>query len=263
MLSGRTVSIEHLMEILHRDYGFSDISKDEVAEWIYTSMSLIGTPYVFKDVPVQLSIINYRARLPVNLYSIVGVREHTTGIAMREMTDIFNKFGDSIFETEEEIIADYDPAYPGHVLVGGTTTLDPYYETVVGPGISSEYFTYKTQGDYIYTGLEDGEIEMVYKAFPIDLLTGMPTIPDNVKYIRGVVSYVAERIAFRMMLKDQLQKDKYDLIRTEYFFNVGAAQSECVMPDVSRMETLLNRWKSTYLGPEHFDTGFKYLGSRE
>jgi hypothetical protein len=253
MLSGRTVSIDTILEILSQDYGFSEIDKSEVAEWIWRSMGIIGTPYAMEDKPIELTLVDYRAKLPVNLYSINGVREKTLGIPLREMTDLFSKFEDTAYEGVTEIIADYDPA----------SETGEYYETIVGPDTSSEYYTYKTQGDYIYTGIETGTIEMSYKAFPIDIVTGMPTIPDNARYIRGVVSFIAERLAFRMMLKDQIQKDKYDLIRTDYFFNVGSAQSECHMPDPSRMETLLNRWKSTYLGPEHFDTGFKHLGSRE
>jgi hypothetical protein len=257
MLNGRVVSIDMLKEQLRQDYGFADLDTSEIAEWIYRSMGLIGTPYPFQDVPVELTIVEYRAILPVNLYSIVGAREKTTGIPMREMTDIFNRFGESVFEGTTEIIADYDPAYPS------TYSTTEYYETIIGPESDSQYFTFKTQGNYIYTGIENGTIEMVYKAFPIDIVTGLPTIPDNVKYIRGVVSFIAERIAFRMMLKDQIQKDKYDLIRTDYFFNVGAAQAECHALDPSRAETLLNRWKSTYLGTGHFDTYNKYLGSRE
>jgi hypothetical protein len=111
--------------------------------------------------------------------------------------------------------------------------------------------------------MKDGVIEVAYKALPIDDITGLPLVPDNPRYIRGIVSYIAERIAFRLMLKDQLQQAKYELIRTDYLFNVGAARAECLLPDISRMETALNRWKSGYMGPNHFDTGFKWAGSRE
>ena len=70
-------------------------------------------------------------------------------------------------------------------------------------------------------------------------------------------------MAFRLMLKDLLSERKYEIIRQDYFFNAGAAQSVCKKADAAMMETLINRWKSTYLGPDHFDTGFKHLGSRE
>jgi hypothetical protein len=251
MLSGRTVSIDLLIEQLYRNYGFENVDKSEVAEWIWESMGIIGTPYPYEDKIVELDTIEYRAALPINLYSVGMVREKTTGIPLREMTDMFFKFGLSAYEGTTEIEADTDPATGDH------------YDTIIGPTTSSEYYTFKTQGNWIYTGIETGTIEMSYKAIPIDIVTGLPTIPDNVRYIRGVVSFIAERMAFRMFMKDLITETKYNYILKDYLFNVGAAQSECILPDPSRMETMLNRWKSTYLGTEHFDSGFKYLGARE
>lgn len=260
MLNGRTVSVDMLIEQLYQDYGFSEINKAEVVEWIWRSMSIIGTPYPFEDKTKELTIVDYRADLPLNFYSMGMIREKSTLRHFREMTDMFNKFGNSAYEGLTEITADYDPAYP---YVSAAENTVEYYQTIVGPDASSEFYTYKTQGNFIYFGMETGTVEMQYKAIPIDIVTGMPTIPDNAVYIRGVVSFIAERLAFRMMLKDMISERKWDIIRTDYFFNVGAAQNICKMPDVGRMETLINRWKSTYLGPEHFDTGMMYLGSRE
>lgn len=260
MLNGRTVSVDLLIEQLYQDYGFENINKAEVVEWVWRSMSIIGSPYTYEDKKVELTIEDFRAEIPLNLYSVGMIREKTTGLPLREMTDMFSKFGDNAWAGATEIIADYDPAYP---YVSATENTVEYYQTTVGPYAMSELYTYKTQGNFLYFGMETGTVEMQYKAIPIDIVTGMPTVPDNAVYIRGIVSFIAERMAFRMMLKDMLSERKYEIIRTDYFFNVGAAQSVCKMPDPSRMETLINRWKSTYLGPDHFDTGLMYLGSRE
>lgn len=259
MLNGRTVSIDMIIEDLDREYGFEVINKADVAEWIWKSMAIIGTPYPYEDKSQELEIVSYRASLPIDLYSITAVREKTTGVPMREMTDLMSKFIDTTYGGFKTIIGDYDPAYPS-TYVGN---IQEYYNTIVGPDGYSEYYTYKTQGNFIYFGMEEGDVEMQYKAIPIDIITGMPTIPDNAKYIRGVVSFIAERMAFKLMLKDMLSERKYEIIRQDYLFNIGAAQSVCILPDPSRMETLINRWKSTYLGPNHFDTNLKYLGSRE
>ncbi len=251
MLNGKTVSVDLLIEQLYQDYGFTEINKAEVVEWIWRSMAIIGTPEPYEDKSVELTIEGYRSELPLDLYSIGMIREKVTGIPFRRMTDMFNKFEDSIYNGVTEIEVDTDPATGEH------------YDTIIGPNVASEYYTYKTQGDFIYFGMDSGTAEMQYKAMPIDIVTGMPTLPDNAVYLRGIESFIAERLALRLMLKDQLSERKYEIIRQDYFFNVGAAQSICKMPDVSLMETLLNRWKSTYLGPEHFDTGMMYLGSRE
>jgi len=260
MLNGRTVSVDFLIEHLYQDYGFENVDRAEVIEWIWRSMSIIGSPYTYEDKSTELTVESYRTPLPLDLYSIQLVREKSTGTVLREMTNLMSKFEDSAYEGTTEVITDYDPAYP---YVSTTEDTVEYFETTVGPEYNSQYYTYKVQGNYMYCGMEEATLEMQYKVIPIDIVTGMPTIPDNAIYIRGVVSFIAERMAFRMMLKDLLSERKYDLIRQDYFFNIGAAQNICKMPDPSRMETLINRWKSTYLGPEHFDFGMKYLGSRE
>jgi len=260
MLSGRTVSVDMLIEQLHQDFGFENLNKPEIVEWVWRSMAIIGTPYPYEDKTKELTIVDFRSALPINLYSIGMVREQTTGIPLREMTDMFNKFGDTAWEGVTEIIADYDPAYPYVSLTEDTVD---HYDTIVGPDASSEYYTYKTQGNFMFFGMETGTVELQYKAIPIDIVTGMPTLPDNAVYLRGIEEFIAEKLALRMLLKDQISERKYDIIAKNYYFDVGAAQGVCMRPDPSRMETLINRWKSTYLGPEHFDTGMMYLGSRE
>lgn len=259
MLNGRVVSVDLIIEQLYRDYGFETINKAEVVEWIWSSMSIIGTPYPYEDKSQELEIVDYRTPLPIDLYSFTAVREKTTGVPMREMTDLMSKFIDTTYGGFKTIIGDYDPAYPSSYV----ENIKEYYNTIVGPDGYSEYYTYKTQGNFMYFGMETGTVELQYKAIPIDVVTGMPTVPDNARYIRGVVSFIAERLAFRLMLKDMLSERKYEIIRQDYLFNVGSAQSICHLPDPGRMETLINRWKSTYLGPNHFDTNLKHLGSRE
>jgi len=251
MLNGRTVSIDTIIEILYRDYGFPEVNRAEVAEWIWTSMSIIGNPYPYEDKVIELEISDFRSDLPLDLYTISFVREKISGVALREMTDLMNKFGDAAYEGITEIDADVDPA------------TNETYNTIVGSDTSSEFYTFKVQGNFIYFGMETGTVEMQYKAIPIDIVTGMPTVPDDPTYMRGIVSFIAERIAFRLMLKDLLSERKYEIIQKDYLFNIGAARNSAFRLDPARMETLINRWKSTYLGPEHFDTAFKYLGSRE
>jgi hypothetical protein len=251
MLSGRVVSIDMLIEQLIQDFGFETIDKTEVAEWVWRSMQIIGTPDPYEDKTVEKEIVDFRTNLPLNLYEISLVREKTLGIPLREMTDLMNRFGDTAYEGTTEIEVDTDPA----------TGL--IYSTIIGPDTSSEYYTYKTQGNFIFFGMETGIVEIQYKAIPIDIVTGMPVLPDNAVYLRGVEGFVAEKLAFRMYLKDLISERKYDKIAQQYYFDVGAAQNICKRPDAARMETMINRWKSTYLGPGHFDTGLMYLGSRE
>lgn len=251
-LNGKSVTIDSILERVHRDYGLQDIYPDEAAEWIWDIVAFIGTPYAIEDAePMKIAITDYRGILPCDLYSVEQVREYTTGKAMREMTDTFFKSRNSIFNEGTDVEQDADP-----------TTGETFY-TAVGPTSDPDYFTFKIQGNYIFTGIEEGDVEMAYKKFPVDENTLLPLIPENARYIRAVVSYIAERKAFKLMLQDLLSERKYDRIEQKYLFNVGAAQSECVLPDKSRMETLVNRMKSPFPYHEHFCTNFRHLGSRQ
>jgi len=251
MLSGKHISVDYIVERLHHDYGFDNITLSDILEYIWDVVGFIGVldPMIDKE-PVTIDIENHRGVLPYDLYSISGVREYTTGTMMTEISDLFWKSTNENIETETEVIADVDPA-----------TGEEYY-TVVFTEDTPELYRYKVQGNYIFTAFETGRIEMAYKAFPIDPITGIPTIPDDAQYVRAVVSYIAERIAFKMMLRDLLSERKYELLRQEYLFNVGAAKGKCIQPDAARMEVIVNRWKSPHPYYYHFDEGFRYLGSK-
>jgi hypothetical protein len=250
-LNGKSVQIDSILERVLRDYGLQDIYPDEAAEWIWDIVAFIGTPYVMEDAePVKIEIVNYRGILPYDLYSVEQVREYTTGIPMREMSDLFFGSQNSIFNEGTELEQDADP------------TTGETFTTAVGPTTDPDYFTFKIQNNYIFTGIDNGDVEMAYKKFPVDENTLLPLIPENAKYIRAVVSYIAERKAFKLMLQDLLSERKYDRIEQKYLFDVGAAQSECILPDKTRMENLINRMKSPYPYHDHFDVNFRHLGSR-
>ena len=250
-LNGKNVQIDNILERVYRDYGLQDIYPDEAAEWIWDVVAFIGTPYAIEDaVPVKIEIVDYRGILPYDLYSVEQVREYSTGRAMREMTDTFFKSQNSIFNEGTDVEQDVD-----------VTTGESFY-TSVGPSSNPAYFTFKIQGNHIFTGIDNGNVEMAYKKFPIDENTLLPLIPENAKYIRAVVDYIAEKKAFKLMLQDLLSERKYDRIAQKYLFSVGAAQSECVLPNVSRMEILVNRMKSPLPYYDHFSTNFRGMGSR-
>jgi len=251
MLSGKQTTVDYILEQLDDEYGFSNLTRSDIKEFIWKVVGYIGTKEPLKDAePATLTIAEHRALLPHDFYKVTGVREYTTGTMMYEISDLFFLSNNENIPDETEVITDTDPA-----------TGEEYY-TVVFSDDTPELYRYKLQGNYIYTAFQTGRVEVAYKAFPVDVETGLPMIPDDPMYLRAVVSFVAERLALKMMLRDELSERKYELLRQDYLFNVGAARGECIQPDASRMEVLVNRWKSPHPYYNHFDEGFKYLGSK-
>jgi hypothetical protein len=251
MISGKVQPIEYIIEQLHEEYGFQSVDKTSVSEYIWKAVGLIGILDPLKDVQdYVVTIAENRGLLPHDLYQLSGVREYTTGTMMTEVTDLFFLSSNEYMSTETEVATDTNPA-----------TGEEFY-TVVFDDNYPELYRYKTQGNYIYTAFTTGRVELSYKAFPVDIESGLPTLPDDVKYLRAVTSYCAERMAFKMMMQDLLSERKYEIIRQDYLFNVGSAKGAGLMPDASRMQTLANRWKAPHPYMEHFYSGFKYSGSK-
>lgn len=251
MLSGKQVTIDYIIEQLDHEYGFTGLTYSDVSEYVWKVIGYLGTPEALIDEkPAIIEILDYRGILPYNLHTIIAIREYSTGTIMAETTDLFHRSSNENLVDDTEVTTDVDP-----------NTGEEYY-TVVFSDNNQELYRYKTQGDYIYTAFEEGMVEMSYKAFPVDNQTGLPMLPDDAIYLKAVISFIAERIAMKMMLQDLLSERKYEILRQMYLFNAGAAKTHCIMPDNSRMQVLVNRWKSPHPYYEHMATGFKYSGTR-
>lgn len=250
-LNGKYTEINEIMERIHRDYGFSDINKDEVAEWIWDIVGLIGACEPYVDTPAVITIEDFRGKLPADMYSILSVRDTTNYIELRPTVDNYHLSDDKSAYAYVELDADIDPA------------TGIAYNTTVYSDSYPEYYVYKLQGNYIYVGYETGEVEMMYKKFPVNLDTGLPLIPDDPKYIAAVVAFCATKIAFKMLLKDLLTERKYNIIEQQSLFASGAARNKALIPDPHKMETIRNMWKSPYPYYEHFDTGNVDMGKRD
>ena len=130
---------------------------ERVIKYAADFMQIVGVPKMFDNKTATLEVTKYKAELPCDFYSILGVRTSKNHIAFRATTDIYH------------LSEDKDPA--------------DYYRDL----------TYKIQGNYIFTSIEEGEIEISYLSIPVDE-EGLPMIPDNVKYINALELYIKKRL---------------------------------------------------------------------
>lgn len=101
-----------------------------------------------------------------------------------------------------------------------------------------EYFI---NSNYIHTNICDGKVYIQYTSIPLDDC-GMPAVPDNQKIIRAISDYIIERIAFRMMLTDELSAQKYRIIKQQKDWSVASAQSEANKITPAKMQLLMNQF---------------------
>lgn len=237
MLSGKYVSYKRILEKLHQNYGFKDrVEWSVMLEWMGDAMDLIGNndSYIQKvtgmdAITPTIKIVDYRGELPCDLYKCLQAREFCSKSEMRYTSDSFH-------------------------LSKGTARV-PNFDN------NSDY-TYQLTNSHIFTNFATGEVEMEYIAFPIDN-EGFPMIPDDVKFIRAAVDFIAWSLARKLWMEGTLDKDKFLWIEVETAWAVGSAQTRGTLQNLDQAETMKNALlRSIPKINEHSD-GFAYLGQGE
>ena len=233
-LNPNFVDVAYVIEKVYRDYGFDgEIFSDEVYEWTWEVMNLIGVPNAYIDRvtdgngsnPDVVEIEDYRGTLPSDLHSVSLVREYSTKMPM-------------------------------------ICTGSPYREDGTDTNVAESQYSYKLSQGYIFPSFETGYVEIAYKAFPTSPL-GLPLIPDDTKYVRAVEDYIADKIGFKLMLTDRLSQNKYDRIAQKKSFSIASARSKALIPTVDEMEAIKNRFLRLRVNPNFHNASFRYSYDKE
>ena len=233
-LNGKYVDVALVIERVYRDNGFDlEVKYDEVIEWVWDVISLIGAPQAFVDritdgstnMPKPIDIENYRGELPNDLYSVYLARDYDTKMPMVCKSSSFLKDMDQVFVRESQ-------------------------------------YSYTLNNNYIFTSFEEGQVELHYKAFPTNSL-GMPMIPDDVKFVMAVQAFISERIGFRLYMQDHITRDKYNKLEQERLWYVGAAGTKAQIPSIDEMESIKNRFLRLRIHPDLHHTSFIYAPDSE
>ena len=233
------VSLDVIMDKIYRDNRFVDrVDYFDVVEWSGEVIKLIGAPSAFIKkvtgnslVTPNITIVDYKGELPVDYHRVMpgGVRDYETQIVYRGATDTFAKA----------------PAITGEAS-----------------SLAQSDRTYTINDNYIFVGQETGTIEMAYYAFPIDGC-GMPLVPDNVKYVNAISSYIAERIGFGQWSIGKLPDKVYVKLEQERLWYIGAANSFANVPSADQMESWTKGWARLNPVINSHATSFKYFGNQE
>lgn len=248
MLTPGYTTIEEIMETIHRDYEF-DANRGEIAEWIWKCVGFLGIPYGMEEKIIDSSenelfkVTDFKCPLPVDLYMMKGIKHKDLDFALKKSTNLYamNKVIEDSVTTSFEIV--------GTNIVENETEIewsDTSFVVSNDEILTTEALTYIEKGNNIYFGFKNGDIVIVYDAFPVDN-NGYPKVPNDAKYIRAVVLFCVKKIAFRLHLKGSLIKQLYDEIALQYSFAAGAAKTKALTPDVDLMEAI--RQYQTRLNP--------------
>ena len=248
-MTGKYVDIDYILGRISNYYPFiTDVSTTKVKEFIWDIIGRLGLEDSLYNDNAIITIENSRGNLPNNLYDMTEgmVRELESRIPLRLSTNIFH---------------DSEDCDPEDGIIDQVANLEYFCTSVPNDKCDPQIYTYKLSENHIFTGLKEGKVEISYRAFPIDKY-GDPLVPDNEKLISAVVSFIAERYAFIMVMLDKLSERKYAMIEQEYLFNLASARTSNKIPDLTKMDIIRNRLHSTNDGSRMFDTSFRDHGKK-
>lgn len=201
-----------------------DLTLEQVVRHTIRFISLHGYPRLYKDAEETVDIKDYKGLLPCDLISIVQVKDKKTGKCLRAMTDTFTPRERKEREVEE--------------------------------------LSFKTQGRVIYTSFPEGEVEIAYKAIPVDG-EGYPLLIDNETYLNALEAYIKVKAFTVKYDTGQIQSGVLSNAQTDYAWAARQLQQEFTMPSMNEMESITRMWNTMIKPVAHFDNGFRHLGDRE
>lgn len=224
-----------------------DVTLEQAVRHTIRFISLHGYPQLYKDKIQNVGIKDFRGLLPCDLVSIIQVRDMKTHVCMRAMTDTFTPgLRQEPMEKER----------PRDLLN------NMQMEYIPPKGESGGEPSFKTQGRIIFTSFPEGEVEIAYKAIPVDE-DGFPLLIDNETYLNALEAYIKVRVFTVKFDTGKIAAGVLGNAQTEYAWAAHLLQSEMTMPSASEMESLTRFLNTMIKTVTQFDNGFKNLGDRE
>lgn len=231
------------------------VDLEKAVRYALRFIALHGYPALYEDKVETVQICDFRGVLPCDLIRVVQVRDLQSGQMLRSMADTFN------------------PALQPHPqkpknrcackrdLTNNMAPMGMDRERCI-PYTEHQELTFKTQGRVLYTSFPEGEVEISYKAIPVDD-EGYPLLIDNEVYLNALEAFIKERV---FTVKFDLGKISAGILQNaqqEYAWAAGKLSSEMKLPSMSEMESITRMWNTLVPQVKQFDTGFKHLGDRE
>lgn len=216
------ISIRQILDDLLADDMMRGLSLERAVNYAVEFMKVVGMPPIFENRVDTIHIENYRGVLPCEVYEVIQVKD-PKGVAYIS--------AEGSFSNENK---------PNEPLT----------------------FTYKINGNVIFTSTKDKDVEVSYRTFRVDE-DGFPLIPDNGTFPRALELYIQKRYFTILFNSSKLPLNVLQNTQQEYAFYVGQAQNDLIMPTVDQMESFKNMW--TTLIPKmykHAD-GFKTINTPE
>lgn len=223
----RYISIKQVLDNLLDHPLLKDLSFERAVNHTVNFIRIIGMPRAFEEKTEKVEINDYKGQLPCDLYEIIQVRTYKQ---CGQHNRVFRYSTDSFHMSPDK-------------------------------GKSAD-LTYKIQGDFIFTSIKEGTIEIAYTAMAVDS-DGYPLIPDNSMFIRALEMYIKKQYFTILFDMGKINSQVYNQVCQDYAWAVGQAQSDLVRPTVDQMQSITNSLNTLVTRVNEHSKGFIDNGTME
>lgn len=230
------ISIKQIADDLLEHPMLKDLNFERIINHTIHFMRKVGAPKSFIEKVAELQIDDYRALLPCDFYKMIQVKNNK---------GVYRYTSDS-FHLEK-------PTLHNH---------ERYINECHHPKHNHDEFTYKIQGNVIFTSNKKGKLTISYLALPLDE-NGFPLIKDNSPYIEALQAYIKEKQFTILFDQGKINIQILENAKREYAWAVGQAQTSLIMPSIDEMESITNMLTTLIPKVTQHSKGMKYLGTKE
>jgi hypothetical protein len=211
----------------------AELNYDLAAEFALEGIRLIGAPLsLVNRVSEPIKLQSHKAALPIDIVELKQVRyfyniddDESCKISMTLATDTFHN----------KVLCDTDDG--------------------------CEY-TYVAEEGIIKTSLNDGYVEVAYRALPIDE-DGFPLIPDNQKVLLAIEYYILFRYLGPLYDIGKITDRAWNRIETSKCFYISSASNDMKIQNYDHVEAIMNGINRIITQPAAHSNFFKGTGIKE
>lgn len=240
-------SIKRVLDNLLDHPMLSDLSLEQAVRHTLRFISLHGYSKLYQDKIATVEINDFRGLLPCDLISIIQVKDLKTGLCLRSMSDNYPR---GMQEPTSK-----HPDKKCH-----TSVPKKHLQLYPIPYLADASF--KTQGRVLYTSFPVGEVEVAYKAIPVDD-DGFPLLIDNETYLAALEAYIKKQVFTVKFDTGKISGNILENAKHDYAVLSRELLSEFTTPSVSEMESISRALNTMIPSFHEFDKGFKHWGRRE
>lgn len=259
MISGNFISVKAIADRLLMNPLFKDINFEFIVDKAVECLRLVNMPPVYVPGKATIVIKNFRGDLPIDMiylkqafYISNSSSVQTIGNGTHPTTGDIVDFVSSSAALGAELIP----------MTQATDTVHEAYACLPKNNSNHDQITFSLTNNKIYTNIEQGGVFIAYQAIAVDE-DCYPLIPDNVKLVRAIESYIKYRWFDILNDMDKISDRKLSKAEADYCWNIGQAQSDMIMPNETEMEALVNSITKLLPSTDQFKQRMKFLGSKE